>query len=190
MLKKVWTALFLMCLLFLVNGCSNNEKEESGKQDQTEVADKQETEEPADDTTGSKKIIEGKLYDAVDEVAAINYIREMEVEGDPVLYISIKEDTPETFIKAAEKIAGLDEIRAYPNLNLSAIGLGEEKETAMLSIIWNKGQARYESTCFDLTADKRVEKVYQQNAFFSKIDMMNNFNEKLDDLKDEFSKGK
>ena len=187
--KKVWTALFLMCLLFLVSGCSNNEKEESGKQEQTKATDKQETEEAAEDTTEAKKITEGKLYDAVDEMAAINYIREMEVEGEPVLYISINENSPETFIKTAEKIAGLDEIRVYPNLNLSATGLGEEKETAMLSIRWNEGQARYESTCFDLTADKRVEKVYQQNAFFSKIDMMNNFNEKLDDLKDKHSKG-
>ena len=188
--KKVWTALFLLFLLCLANGCSNNGKEESGQQNQTETTDKQETEESAEDTTEAKKITEGKLYEAVDEVADIEYIREMEVEGDLVLYISIKENSPETFIKAAEEIAGLDEIRVYPNLNLSASGLGEDKETAMLSIRWNEGQARYESTCFDLTADKRVEEVYQQNEFFSKIDMMNNFNEKLDDLKDEFSKGK
>ena len=189
MTKKVWTALFLLFLLCSVNGCSNNGKEESGQQDQTETMDKQETEESAEDTTGANKITEGKLYDAVDEVAAIDYIREMEVEGDPVLFISIKANSPETFIKAAEKIAGLDEIRVYRNLSLSASGLGEDKETAMLSIRWNEGQARYESTCFDLTADKRVEEVYRQNAFFSKIDMMNNFNEKLDDVKDEYSKG-
>lgn len=56
----------------------------------------------------------------------------------------------------------------------------------MIIMIWNDGQAGYESTCSDLTTEKRVEEVYEQNEFFSDVDMMNNFNEELDDIKDGY----
>ncbi len=187
--QKKWMVLFLVLSLcaILVIGCgNNNETAESEEPAQTETTEKKETKASDVDVSGAKNIIEGKIHEAVDEVADINYIKEMEVEGKLVLYINIKENSPETFIEAAEKIAALGEIRVYPSINLSTSNLGKEKETAMLTISWNDEQARYESTCWDMTTDKRVEEVYKQNEFFSNIDMMNIFHEDLDDIKDEY----
>jgi len=173
--------------MIFVIGCSNsNQTAEIEESTQNKTTEKKETEASEAGTSGAKDITEGKLYEAVDKVADINYIREMEVEGEIVLYINIKEGSPETFIEAAEKIAALGEIRVYPSINLSTGNLGKEKETAMLTISWNDEQARYESTCWDLTTDKRVEEVYKQNEFFSNIDMMNILNDDLDDLKDDY----
>lgn len=187
--QKKWMVLFLVLSLcaILVIGCgNNNETAESEEPAQTETTEKKETKASDVDVSGAKNITEGKIHEAVDEVADINYIKEMEVEGKLVLYINIKENSPETFIEAAEKIAALGEIRVYPSINLSTSNLGKEKETAMLTISWNDEQARYESTCWDMTTDKRVEEVYKQNEFFSNIDMMNIFHEDLDDIKDEY----
>lgn len=187
--QKKWMVLFLVLSLcaILVIGCgNNNETAESEEPAQTETTEKKETKASDVDVSGAKNITEGKIHEAVDEVADINYIKEMEVEGKLVLYINIKENSPETFIEAAEKIATLGEIRVYPSINLSTSNLGKEKETAMLTISWNDEQARYESTCWDMTTDKRVEEVYKQNEFFSNIDMMNIFHEDLDDIKDEY----
>lgn len=187
--QKRWVILFLvlsLCTIFII-GCNNsNETPESEEPTQTDRTEKKETEASNTDTSGAKYITEGKLYEAVDEVADINNIREMEVEGKTVLYINVNEDSPETFIEAVEKIVALSEIRIYPTINLSTYNLGKEKETAMLTISWNDEQARYQSTCWDLTTDKRVEEVYKQNDFFSSIDMMNIFNDNLDDIKDDY----
>lgn len=192
MLRKIFSqkklmALFLilsLCLILVIGCSNNNQTAENEEVAQTETIEKKETEASDLNISGAKDITEGKIYEAVAEVANINYIKEMEVEGELVLYINIKEDSSETFIEAAEKIAALGEIRMYPSINLSTNNL--DKETAMLTISWNDEQARYESVCWDLTTDKRVEEVYKQNEFFSNIDMMNIFYEDLDDIKDEY----
>lgn len=192
MLRKIFSqkklmALFLilsLCLILVIGCSNNNQTAENEEVAQTETIEKKETEDSDLNISGAKDITEGKIYEAVAEVANINYIKEMEVEGELVLYINIKEDSSETFIEAAEKIAALGEIRMYPSINLSTNNL--DKETAMLTISWNDEQARYESVCWDLTTDKRVEEVYKQNEFFSNIDMMNIFYEDLDDIKDEY----
>lgn len=192
LLQKKWSILLLVLSLcgILIIGCNNsNESGESKESAQTKTTEKKETETSDVDVSGAKDITEGKIYEAIADVADIDYIKTLEVEGEIGLYIQIKEDTPESFIKAAEKIAAQNEIRAYPSINLSTDNLGERRESATITIIWNDEQARYESTCWDLTTDKRVEEVYNQDEFFANIDMMNNFDEELDDIKDEYLNG-
>ncbi len=186
--QKKWLVVFLVLLLCTISviGCNNNETPEREEPTQTDIAEKTETEDPKAGASNTKYIKEGRLYKAVDEVADINTIREIIVERKIVLYIDIKEDSPETFIEAAEKIAKLGEIRVYPSINLSTSNLDKETEAAMLTISWKSKQARYESTCWDFTTDKRVEEVYKQNEFFSKIDMMNTYNNDINDLKDNY----
>ena len=186
--QKKWLVVFLVLLLCTISviGCSNKETPESEEPTQTDITEKTETEDSKAGASGAKYIKEGRLYKAVDEAADLDTIREMIVERKIVLYIDIEEDSPETFIEAAEKIAKLDEIRVYPSINLSTNNIDKGKETAMLTINWNSKQARYESTCWDLTTDKRVEEVYKQNEFFSKIDMMNIYHNDLNDLKDDY----
>lgn len=99
LLQKKWSILLLVLSLcgILIIGCNNsNESGESKESAQTKTTEKKETETSDVDVSGAKDITEGKIYEAIADVADIDYIKTLEVEGEIGLYIQIKEDTPVT----------------------------------------------------------------------------------------------
>lgn len=171
-----------LCFLAIV-GCSNNDVSDNSSRNDTNMETSESNEVTEKEESNFKDITEGKLYDAVTQIAEIDYIKEMDDGSKVSIYINIHSDSAEDFIQAAESIVTLSNLRYYDTISVST---DFSEELANIVLLWDEDETRYTSTCSDLTTDKLVEKAYDENEFFSTIDSMNIFNENLDKTLDEW----
>lgn len=184
--------LVLSLCLILASGCSetsDSKVTESGNPEATESSGETKDEESGEqesamDTDSAKDITDGEIYEAVEALAEIESVKEMNVEGTNVLYIDIVAGSPDEFIQTAEEIGQISEVRVYSSFVLSGFIDGDLH--TMITFLWNEEELRYMSSCVDFTDDKTIEPAYKQSEFFSDIDASNIFDEELDDLYEDY----
>ena len=184
--------LVLSLCLILTAGCSetsDSKVTESGNPEAIESSGETKDEESGEqesamDTDSAKDITDGEIYEAVEALAEIESVKEMNVEGTNVLYIDIVAGSPDEFIQTAEEIGQISEVLVYSSFVLS--GFIDGDLSTMITFLWNEEELRYMSSCVDFTDDKTIEPAYKQSEFFSDIDASNIFDEELDDLYEDY----
>lgn len=93
-----------------------------------------------------------------------------ETDG-PTLSLEITGNTLEDMITAAEKIVNINELHSYERVMIIC---KDHNDTSLgiISYNWDKEKQQYYSSCSDYSDEKKLEKEYQKNVFFQKIDLL------------------